>query len=338
MGADSMGSPGGSRGGLPPYGTRPYGTRPYGTRASDDPPWDEPPDDERPYGARPYGTRPYGTRPYGTRPYGTRPYGTRPYGTRPYGTRPYGTRPYGTRDDLPEGALDRDEWADDVAELFCSLSAVVQLGASVVLVDGQIAVPSIEDEDVAQYMPRAPGEIDPCAGAEDDEPAAAEKPSAYASRRILHPRRHELAVKVVLPVASARRLAERPELAWALKRDLADDLAVAADRAFLRGAAQAAEPCGITNTAGIAAYQPTGNPADILAAFRELLARVRATDAPFRAPGWLLGPAVVNVLTTLLTVDGRTEAQQGKTLDIRRLIRHEENGGGLLLGYPFQTT
>src|SRR3954447_6410573 len=202
MGADSMGSPGGSRGGLPPYGTRPYGTRPYGTRASDDPPWDEPPDDERPYGTRPYGTRPYGTRPYGTRPYGTRPYGTRPYGTRPYGTRPYGTRPYGTRpygtrpygtrDDLPEGALDPDEWADDVAELFCSSSAVVQLGASVVLGDGRIAVPSIEDDDVAQYLPRPPGEIDPCAGPGENAPGAAEKPSTYARRRILHPQRHEL--------------------------------------------------------------------------------------------------------------------------------------------------
>jgi hypothetical protein len=333
MGADSMGSPGGSRGGLPPYGTRPYGTRPYGTRPSDDLPRDEPSDEERPYG-----TRPYGTRPYGTRPYGTRPYGTRPYGTRPYGTRPYGTRPYGTREDFPEGALDPDEWADDVAELFCSSSAVVQLGASVVLGDGRIPVPSIEDDGVAQYFPRPPGEIDPCANPGDFTPGAAEKPSTYARRRILHPQRHELAVKVVLPDASARLLAERPELGWALKRDLADDLAVAADRAFLRGAPQAAEPCGITNTAGIDPYQPGGNPPDILAAFRELLARVRAANAPFRAPGWILGPAAVSVLTTLLTVNGRTEAQQGLTLDAHRLIRHYEDGGGLLFGYPFQST
>jgi capsid protein len=336
MGADRMGPPDepwadpasearpyGTRPyGTRPYGTRPYGTRPYGTRDDDDG------DDERPYG-----TRPYGTRPYGTRPYGTRPYGTRPYGTRPYGTRPYGTRPYGTRRDVADGLLDRDEWADDVAELFCAASAVISLGASVVFADcdGETPVPSIEAErGAARYMPTRRSVIDPRPSEDaDDEPAAldSEKPTLAASRRILRPRDHELAVKVVVPDDLARDLAERPELAWPLKQDLAEDLARSADRAFLRGQGRPSpEPCGISATAGV--VQSQGAP-DI-AALVQVMGDVRATGEVFRTPGFVLGPDTFNALA-----DEATMPAAGLTLNAARLLTSDSS---LLFGYPYAIT
>jgi capsid protein len=327
MGAKRMG-PSGEPGETPGSEARPYGTRPYGTR---------------PYGTRPYGTRPYGTRADDEeeeRPYGTRPYGTRPYGTRPYGTRPYGTRPYGTRADVPDGVLDRDEWADDVAELFCATSAVLSLGASVVFADcdGDTPVPSIEvDRGVARYLPTRRDVVEPCrpAGAtgassrEDSEstlPAPSEadleKPSMPAARRILRPRDHELAVKVVVPDDLARDLADRPELAWPLKQDLAEDLALSADGAFLRGTGRPSpEPCGISATSGV--VQSTG--ATGIDSFRQIVTELRRTPvAFFRAPGFILGPDVFDAVAKT-SLDSRS-------LDSTRLLEYDSRR---LFGYPY---
>jgi hypothetical protein len=314
-----------------PYGTRPYGTRPYGTR-----PYGTRPYGTRPYGTRPYGTRPYGTRPeddlderpYGTRPYGTRPYGTRPYGTRPYGTRPYGTRPYGTRDD--DGALDRDEWADDIAELFCAASAVVSLGASIVFADcdAETPVPSIEDTPpVADYLQTRRGLIDPKESSPPTSPENPAKPAAPVYRRILRPRDHELAVKAVLSDDLARDIAERPELAWPLKQDLADDLALAADRAFLSGAAP--QPLGIAGTAGVIAPPLAG--LNGIETFRALLTAVRAAGRRFRAPGFVLSPATFDALVNAIMP---ADMPPGR-LDLTRLLTYDSK---LLFGYPYAIT
>jgi hypothetical protein len=305
-----------------PYGTRPYGTRPYGTR---------------PYGTRAYGTRPYGTRPYGTRPedgdedrpYGTRPYGTRPYGTRPYGTRPYGTRPYGTRED--DGTLDGDEWADDVADLFCAASAVVSLGASIVFADsdGDTPVPSIEgDPRVARYMDTQRRVIDPCPpdGVDSPEPGEPEKPSRATYRRILRPRDHELAVTAVVPDDLARDIAERRELAWPLKQDLARLLAIAADNVFLRGRGRGtAEPCGISTTDGVG---ESAAGADVVS-LRRLLSEVRATDAVFRAPGFILDSGTFDAVTQIPVAAG------GDALDTTNLLDYDSR---LLFGCPYAIT
>jgi HK97 family phage major capsid protein len=310
-----------------PFGTRPFGTRPFGTR---------------PFGTRPFGTRPErppqagfeDERPFGTRPFGTRPFGTRPFGTRPFGTRPFGTRPFGTRGDGGDGLLDPDEWADDIAELFFATSAVVRLGASIVVADEPVRLPSIESAPgVARYIPR-PAVIDPSSAPQPDT-TDRKKPAADAGQRILRPERHEVAVTVAIPNEVARALAETPELAWPLKQDLADDLALAADRAFLRGAGDD-EPLGITSTFGVLSLPPG---TDFIGAFRRALAQAYATQTPLRAPGWVISAARYAALVTALTDDGRGEAGAGgRTLDNSRLLTYDGNGGGLLFGYPFAIT
>jgi HK97 family phage major capsid protein len=291
---EGEGSPGDPR----PFGTRPFGTRPFGTR--------------------PFGTRPFGTRPFGTRPFGTRPFGTRPFGTRPFGTRPFGTRPFGTREEDGDGTLDPAEWSADIAELFCGCSAVVRLGARVVYDDREVPVPAVE----------APEEDPPFGYLEE----SAEKPEARVSQRLLRPRDHELALKVILPNRLVRDLVGYPELAWAMKEDIAHRLANRADRAFLHGTEANHEPVGVVGAQGVGtqALDP-----DLLATARDMIDQVRRARAHFRAAGWVLDPDALAELTALTTGDFQTRGP-GVALDSKgELLSYDGADGGTFLGYPF---
>ena len=268
---------------------------------------------ERPVGGRPFGGRPYGGRPYGGRPFGGRYDDDRPFGGRPYGGRPFGGRPYGGRHGVAEGraVLDRDEWSADVAELVCERSAVIRLGASLVSDEYELRVPVIDS------TPAAPGYVE-----EGDE-----KPRLERGALKLRPRDHELAAKVVLPDAVARDIAADPLLALAVKEDLAEALALRADRAFLSGAGPG--PVGI---AGLVAG--VGGAADPLATGRALLTTIRNVDPllnpTFRAPGWVLHPATLDLLPP--SPPGPANA----TADMfPGLLRLDGADGGEFLGYPF---
>jgi Phage capsid family len=277
---------------------------------------DLPPDD-RPYGTRPYGTRPYGTRPYGTRPYGTRPYGTRPYGTRPHGTGPYGTRP----EDGDTRPLDPQEWSEDVAELFAARSALIRLGARLVTGDEYIDVPAVEPQ---HHPPRYLGGQRGRVVKGGPRVAIGEKkPVARVSMRRLWPGQHELAWKVVVPDAPMRTRGLNPDVAWAIKDDIARGIAVSADREFLAGQG-GNQPYGIASRSN-----PVANPGPGLENhLRELVRTLRTRDQDlFERAGWVLHPGTLDEIASL------DEAQP--TWDSRRLLEHDGVGGGLLLGYPF---
>jgi hypothetical protein len=295
---------------------RPYGTKPYGTK--------------------PYGTKPYGTKPYGTKPYGTKPYGTKPYGTKPYGTKPYGTKPYGTKSDDPD-FLDPDEWSEDVADLFCWSSAVVRLGARIVVDGGDLAVPAVEPVvGVPDYVTQ-PLVTDP---AEDKEPRRLKesqpKPRVGLSERHLRPKDHELAVKVVVPDDLVRTLVEDPEIAWALKQDLARALAFRADQAFLHGPG-GDPPLGITNTAAVTAPPAGAPPADLLKVVRRMVGelRRREREVQWGNAGWILHPNTLDGLSRLLTQNTQNQNAPGWGLESALVLTHDGTDGGVFLGYPF---
>ena len=295
----------------------PWGEDPEGEGS----PGDSRPFGTRPFGTRPFGTRPFGTRPFGTRPFGTRPFGTRPFGTRPFGTRPFGTRPFGTRDDDGDGGdgtLDAAEWSADIAELFCSSSAVVRLGARIVVDDREVPVPAV-GAPAPDYL--KPGEA---------------KPEAEVTQPLLRPRDHELALKVILPDHLARDLAEHPELAWPVKEDIARKLARRADRAFLHGVPAQNEPHGVAGTQGVGTQAlPAGNDPDLLQTGREMIAHVRRAGAFFNAAGWVLHPTALAELIEHTTGDFQTRGA-GEALDTRaELLSCDGADGGLFLGYPF---
>jgi Phage capsid family len=292
---------------------------------SDGTDWDDDGFSERPFGGRPVGGRPYGGRPYGGRPYGGRPFGgrdddDRPFGGRPYGGRPFGGRPFGGRPYGGRAVLDPDEWSADVAELVCQRSAVIRLGATVVSGEHELRVPMINS------TPGAPDYV-----GEGDE-----KPRLERRELTLRPRDHELAAKVVLSDKVARDIAADPLLALAVKDDLAEALALRADRAFLSGAGPG--PVGI---AGLPGVTQTPAATNLLDTGRALLTAIRNVDPllnpPFRAPGWVLHPATLDQLARSAAappwppsspVDLTVEMFPG-------LLRLDGADGGEFLGYPF---
>ena len=305
-----------------PPGERPFGTRPFGTR---------------PFGTRPFGTRPFGTRPFGTRPFGTRPFGTRPFGTRPFGTRPFGTRPFGTRDDdAGDGGLDPAEWSAEIAELFCAMSATVRLGARIVYDVRELLIPKRRIDAVYLAPPDKLDTKEELLAAEEDgeKPAAAgsddtarSQARVSAGQRILRPSQHELTVQIVVRNSLIRAVERHPDVAEALKQDIARALVFAADSAFLHGDGARSTPAGITAFAE--EFDDTST--DPLELARAILTQFRV-DAPkrFESPGWILDPATLDQLTRLDVPGADT-----KTLDGTRLLELDGFDGGILLGYPF---
>jgi HK97 family phage major capsid protein len=312
-----------------PVGMRPVGMRPVGMR----------PVGMRPVGMRPVGMRPVGMRPVGMRPVGMRPVGMRPVGMRPVGMRPVGMRPVGMRDDGTEedavggGYLDPAEWAADIAMLFCDASAVLRLGARLVVGSSDLPVPARSVFDIARYLPEPVLADD--AAAQPDAASMREAADEVAAQltqsetrmffRRLRPRTHELSVQVVMRNRLVTSMVERPDVAWAVKQDLAGALALRADQGFLHGDAADRGPLGITRRGGESC--PVAADDDLLATARKMLRQVRLGRRRFANPGWILHPATLDQVSQDLAAKPPNDAGH--------LLTYDGADGGTLLGYPY---
>jgi HK97 family phage major capsid protein len=225
------------------------------------------------------------------------------------------------------------EWSEDTAELVCEHSAVIRLGARVVVSRHAVALPGLQGGPRPRYLQqRQP--IDPATG-DSRRQRTERKPEVHLDHRVLRPGEHELAVQVVVPDGLLDVLAEQPEVAWAVKDDLASALAREADAAFLHGTG-GSSPLGIANTAGVLAPPPAVDP---LADARAMVSAARiAGHGRFRTPGWVLHPRKLDALSGLLTTDFQAGAPGGTSLDSERLLSYDGYDGGSLLGYPFLVT
>jgi Phage capsid family len=311
----------------PDYGDRPAGMRPGGVR---------------PAGMRPAGMRPAGMRPAGMRPAGMRPAGMRPAGMRPAGMRPAGMRPAGMRDDdeFPPG-LDPEEWSADVADLFCACSAVIRSGARLVVGHADLLVPSEPLRGAPEYLPRpvtadhdedVPQRLG--AGQRDLRAAAAAADASLATRR-LRPRDHELTLRIAVRDQLVRALTEQPEVAWALKEDIARSLALRADHAFLHGDGDDG-PRGIDHVPGVGAQ---ADRASVLETARAMVASLRGDDQRhFASAGWILSAGTLQQLAEVVTRNALVADADGASLDSLgsgQLLGYDGADGGMLLGYPF---
>ena len=217
--------------------------------------------------------------------------------------------------------LDPDAWSEDIAALVCDRSAVIRLGARLVLDEDELAVPSAATGPGPDYLEQ-PEPTDPTTK-EEPRLESSEKPSGRVGHRRLRPRDHELAWKVIVPDQLARGIAEFPELADTVKGNIAAKLARRIDQAFLHGDGTVG-PLGITNTNGTIAHAGAG---DALARAADMLTRLRHDGVHFANAGWVLGPETVDVLTRL-GEDRRT------LLDPARHLSVDGRDGGVLLGYP----
>lgn len=281
---------------------------------------------DRPVGARPVGARPVGARPVGARPVGARPVGARPVGARPVGARPVGARPVGAR---PVGArpywasawegdvLDPVVWSADITELVYERSAVMRLGATVVFGIDELQVPV----STPATGFRASGAVGPAPGG--------------TVSVVLRPGDWKLEASIFVPVRLLYGLAANPHLAYAIKVDLAEALALTADQAFLSGAALGG-PQGIGDR--VARTGPAGGGGQLLTRLRSMSSAVRAAH-PVRSPGWILHPGALDDIAQFLTRNGLTQAAaEGRTVDTFPLLRYDGSDGGTLLGFPFVTS
>ena len=297
----------------------------------------------RPAGMRPAGMRPAGMRPAGMRPAGMRPAGMRPAGMRPAGMRPAGMRPY---EDDSAGYLDPDEWGSDIADLFCEYSAVLRMGAHLVFNLTELPFPARPVQDRSQYLPEpvtVNADVSPeqaLAAAEqrqiprDGEAARGAAPMpgvpdtarTMLFRRRLRPKAHELTAQVGMRNQLVQSVVDHPDVAWALKQDLAYALAFRADQGFLRGGPDPDAPRGITEFRGAIAHaHDAGENAEQTA--RDMVGVLRSRGAHFANPGWILHPRTLDVLSTELEGRGATAAGE--------LLTCDGADSGTLFGYPY---
>ena len=197
-------------------------------------------------------------------------------------------------------------------------SAVMLMGPTVVDVKKQLAINSLSTGSTAAYVP--------------ENAAAPVSEPTFDQQVLLTPR--DLVALVPVSDRLLRDAAENPTVDGVLRADMAEVLALRADLAFLRGTGSAGEPLGIRNTPGLTPAPELGTDGatptfDVL---KDMVAALRAINAPFARPGWIFNARLLNTLEKVKTTTGEYLADAGL------LTFDAAGGGGTLLGYRFQTT
>jgi HK97 family phage major capsid protein len=140
----------------------------------------------------------------------------------------------------------------------------------------------------------------------------------------------------LVPVSNRllRDAVENPDLEQFLIRDISEVIALRADLAFLQGSGTGNEPLGIKNMTGLTPAPNLGGSgaAPTWDNLKDMVANIRATNAPFANPGWIFHPRALNTLEKLKDSTGHYLADAG-------LLTFDRTGAsGTLLGYRFVTS
>jgi HK97 family phage major capsid protein len=252
---------------------------------------------------------------------------------RPVGMRPVGMRDDGTDEDTGAGYLDAEEWAADIAALFCEYSSVLRLGATLSFGLSELPYPSPPVLGTPRYLPEpklGEGMDDEADGATATKIAEAvagvsKETATQLSYRRLKPRSHELTIQIAVRNRLVRSIVEHPEVAWALKQDIASALAFRADQGFLRGDGREHGPRGIACIDRTLDQAPGKN---ALETARTMVSKLRKRARRFSNPGWIVHPVTLDALTDLLSDRAATD-------EAGQVLTHDGTDGGTLLGYPF---
>ncbi len=210
------------------------------------------------------------------------------------------------------------EDAGEIMRLIRARSAVMRMGPRVVPVAKELDVTSFATGSAAYYVAEN-------AAIPTSEPT-------LAQRALLRPR--ELAALVPVSNRLLRDAAGSSDLESVIRDDLAEVLALRTDLAFLQGIGTGGEPLGIRNQPGLTPGPDLGTDGGTpdFDDFKNLVAGLRAANAPFQQPGWIFNPRTINTLERLKDSTGRYLADAGL------LTFGATGGGGTLLGFPFATS
>jgi HK97 family phage major capsid protein len=224
--------------------------------------------------------------------------------------------PPGRGDQLAE-VLDPAQWGAALATLFYERSAVVRLGARLVAAEHRVPLLAID------RAAKPPAYVQPGGAV----------PEGKDGTVGLDPRKFKLGAVVRVSSERFDAAMENAELIGLLLEDLAEALALRADRAFLAGPGGDVEPKGIKRRDQVHKVKKPKPGADDLETAREILKTLRDEQhVVFRNPGWVLHPATFDRLTRELTLPS------GNPLDASPLLAADGSDGGTLLGYPFVTS
>jgi HK97 family phage major capsid protein len=210
------------------------------------------------------------------------------------------------------------EIAGEVLTLLHARSTVMSF-ARVVPVKKELRVVSITESASADYI----GE---------NLPVPISEPT-FAESQLIKPRR----LSAIVPISNRllRDAAENPDADRVLREDLATVMALRADRAFLVGTGPDPEPVGIWNTPGITPGPDLGTNGDSpdFDHLKAVVASLRALDAPFARPGWIMHPRSLSALDAIKDSSGHYIG------DADDLLSFDDAGvTGRLLGFPVKTS
>jgi HK97 family phage major capsid protein len=210
------------------------------------------------------------------------------------------------------------QYASDVLTMLRARSAVMRLNPTIVPVEKELDITSLSTGASAAYV------------AENARIPVTEQ--TFAQSVLLRPR--DLAALVPVSNRLLRDAASNPSVERIIRDDLAEVIALRADLAFLRGTGAAGEPLGIRNTAGMTPAPNLGvnGGTPSYDSLKDVVAAIRAQNAPFDNPGWIFHPRLLNTLEKVKDASGRYLAETNL------LTFDATGGGGTLLGYPFRTS
>lgn len=216
------------------------------------------------------------------------------------------------------GYLVQPEIASQITSLIRARSAVMQMLPQITPVKKELLINALSTGAAAYYV------------AENAAIPVSEE--TFSQDVLLQPK--ELAALVPVSNRLLRDAAQNPDLEQTLRTDLAEVMALRQDLAFLQGTGSGGEPTGIINKSGLTPAPSLGTNGGS-ASFdnlKDLVANLRAVNAPFNRPGWIFNGRLLNSLEKLKDGQGRYLADAG-------LLTFDPTGaGGTLLGYPFRTT
>ena len=116
-------------------------------------------------------------------------------------------------------------------------------------------------------------------------------------------------------------------------------MALRQDLAFLTGTGASNDPVGIANKSGLTAAPNLGTNGAMptFDNLKDMVANLRAVNAPFNRPGWIFHPRTLATLEKIQVTSGGQPT--GAYLADTELLTYDPTGaGGTLLGFPFRTT
>ena len=210
------------------------------------------------------------------------------------------------------------ELSAEITPLLRARSVVLRLGARIIPVHRELDVAALSTGAVAHWT----AENAPIVTSDE----------TFALSVLLRPR------ALAALVAVSQRLLDdavvNPSLEAVLRDDLAQVLGLAADLAFLRGSGLGMEPLGLRNFPGVNAIElGSGDGASVdFDALKEVVASLRAINAPFTSPGWAMNARTLSTLERIKTT-------YGTYLATPDLLSFDPTGAtGRLLGFPVYTS